>query len=69
MCIRDRRRSGRATYGHSLIVDPWGRVLADGGDAPGFIVADVDPGKVDEVRRMIPALQHDRVFTGPAPQG
>lgn len=59
------RRSGRATYGHSLIVDPWGRVLADGGDAPGFIVADIDPGKVDEVRRMIPALRHDRVFTGP----
>jgi deaminated glutathione amidase len=63
------RRSGRATYGHSLIVDPWGGVLCDGGDAPGFIVADIDPGKVDEVRRMIPALRHDRVFTGPEPPG
>jgi predicted amidohydrolase len=52
-----------------LIVDPWGRVLCDGGDAPGFIVADIDPGKVDEVRRMIPALKHDRVFTGPEPPG
>ncbi len=59
------RRSGRATYGHSLIVDPWGRVLADGGDEPGYVLADIDPAKVDEVRRMIPALQHDRVFTGP----
>ncbi len=61
------RRSGRATYGHSLIVDPWGRVLADGGDEPGFILADIDPTKADEVRRMIPALQHDRVFSAPEP--
>lgn len=54
--------SGRKTYGHSLIVDPWGEVLADGGDEPGFIIAEVDPERVREARRMIPALQHDRVF-------
>ncbi len=54
------RRWGRATYGHSLIVDPWGGVLADGGDEPGFIIADVDPSRVEEARRMIPALTHDR---------
>ena len=59
------RRSGRATYGHSLIVDPWGRILADGGDESGFVIAEVDSARVEEARRMIPALQHDRGFTGP----
>ncbi len=56
---------GRKTYGHSLIVDPWGRVLADGGEEPGVILAEVDPAKVDEARRMIPSLRHDRAFDGP----
>ena len=56
---------GRKTYGHSLIVSPWGEVLADGGEEPGVIYADVDPAKVGEVRAMIPALRHDRKFTGP----
>ncbi|MGH8490817.1 MAG: carbon-nitrogen hydrolase family protein [Gammaproteobacteria bacterium] len=59
------RRSGRATYGHSLIVDPWGRILADGGDESGFVIAEVDSARVEEARRMIPALQHDRGFIGP----
>jgi predicted amidohydrolase len=53
---------GRKTYGHSLIVDPWGEVLADGGDAPGFVIAEIDPGKVDEARRRIPSLASDRPF-------
>jgi len=57
---------GRKTYGHSLIVAPWGEVLADGGDAPGIIAADIDPAKVAEARAMIPALTHDRRFSGPA---
>src|SRR5512139_3809426 len=57
---------GRKTYGHSLIVAPWGEVLADGGDEPGLITADVDPAKVVEARFMIPALTHDRSFSGPA---
>jgi predicted amidohydrolase len=60
------RPNGRATFGHSLIVDPWGRILADGGEDPGFIIAEVDPAKVEEVRGMIPSLRHDRVFIGPA---
>ena len=51
---------GRRTYGHSLIVDPWGAVLADGGEDEGYIVADIDPARVEEARRMIPALTHDR---------
>jgi deaminated glutathione amidase len=56
---------GRHTYGHSLIVDPWGEVLAEGGEEEGYIVADVDVARVAEVRRMIPALAHDRVFAPP----
>jgi deaminated glutathione amidase len=57
---------GRKTYGHSLIVAPWGEVLADGGEEPGVITADIDPAKVAEARAMIPALAHDRRFGGPA---
>jgi len=53
---------GRKTYGHSLIVDPWGEVLADGGDAPGFVIAEIDPSKVDEARRKVPSLTSDRPF-------
>jgi len=54
------RRWGRATYGHSLIVGPWGEVLADAGDDCGYIMAEIDPSKVAEARRMIPTLEHDR---------
>jgi predicted amidohydrolase len=57
---------GRKTYGHSLIVAPWGEILADGGEAPGVILADIDPTRVDEARRMIPALQHDRRLSAPS---
>ncbi len=56
------RHTGRATYGHSLIIDPWGTILADAGEEAGFIVADIDPGKVREVREMVPSLRHDREF-------
>jgi predicted amidohydrolase len=56
---------GRRTYGHSLIVSPWGEVVADGGEAVGHIVAEVDPAKVAEARAMIPSLRHDRRFQGP----
>jgi predicted amidohydrolase len=51
-----------ARYGHSLIVDPWGRVLADGGEDEGAIAADLELAEVAKARRMIPALRHDRVF-------
>ena len=54
---------GRKTYGHSLIIDPWGEVLADGGNEVGFIIAEVDPAKVAEARHKIPALEHDRPFS------
>lgn len=59
------RRWGRATYGHSLIVDPWGHVLAEGGSEPGFVIAEVDPQRVTLARSMIPSLRHDRAFDGP----
>jgi predicted amidohydrolase len=52
----------RQTYGHSLIVDPWGEVLADGGEQPGIVYADIDPAAVARVRGMMPALTHDRAF-------
>ena len=60
---------GRRTWGHSLIVDPWGEVLADGGENVGWITADVDPAKVQEARQMIPALRHDRSFAKPERPG
>jgi predicted amidohydrolase len=50
----------RASYGHSLIVDPWGKILADGGPEPGIIMADIDLSKVNLARGRIPALKHDR---------
>ena len=56
---------GRKTYGHSLIIAPWGEVLADAGEEVGFITAKVDPVKVTEARTMIPALRHDREFSAP----
>lgn len=56
---------GRETFGHSLVVDPWGAVVVDGGDAPGVIFADIDMGRVVEARRMIPSLEHDPPFDQP----
>ena len=56
----------RMTYGHSLVVDPWGEVLADGGEAPGIVYADLDLAQVEKVRGMLPSLTHDRPFAPPA---
>jgi len=56
---------GRRTYGHSLIVDPWGEVLADGGEEEGIVLAEIDPARVAETRRRIPSLRHDRGFEPP----
>ena len=53
---------GRRTFGHSLIVDPWGTVLADGGEDVGVVTADIDPAMEGEARRKIPSLTHDRPF-------
>jgi len=56
---------GRRTYGHSLIVAPWGEVLAEAGEEPGFILAEIDPAKIAEARRAVPSLGHDRPFASP----
>jgi predicted amidohydrolase len=53
---------GRRTYGHSLIISPWGEVLADGGENEGIVVADCDLERVAQARRMIRALDHIRPF-------
>ncbi len=57
-----RHESGRETYGHSLIVSPWGEVIAEAGAEVGVIVADIDPGEVRKARQRIPSLDHDRPF-------
>jgi predicted amidohydrolase len=53
---------GSECFGHSLIVDPWGRILADGGEEEGVIIAEIDLNIVAETRRRIPSLMHDRPF-------
>jgi deaminated glutathione amidase len=54
---------GARSFGHSLIVDPWGRVLVDGGEGEGVFTATVDLDDVASTRAKIPSLQHDRNFT------
>lgn len=58
-----RHENGRETYGHSLIVSPWGEILAEAGIEPGVIAAEIDPAEADRVRRRIPSLHHDRPFS------
>jgi predicted amidohydrolase len=57
-----RHESGRDTYGHSLVVDPWGNILADGGVEPGVVLAPVDLAAVAAARGRVPSLQHGRRF-------
>ncbi len=57
--------NGRQTYGHSLIVAPWGEILAEAGTDPGVILADIDPAAVTNARTRVPSLRHDRDFEGP----
>ena len=56
---------GRDTYGHSLVVDPWGKVVAEAGSEPGFILAEIDPAESATARGRIPALTNERAFTPP----
>ncbi|MCT7949074.1 carbon-nitrogen hydrolase family protein [Ancylothrix sp. C2] len=51
----------RQSHGHAMIIDPWGVILADAGDSPGVAIAEIDPGRLEQVRRQMPSLQH-RVF-------
>jgi predicted amidohydrolase len=55
----------RMTYGHTLVVDPWGEVIAEGGEAPAVVYADLDLARVAAVRALLPSLAHDRPFAPP----
>ena len=57
-----KHENGRETFGHSLIVDPWGRVVAEGGTEPGVVMAEIDLALVTEARSRMPSLQHGRRF-------
>jgi predicted amidohydrolase len=57
-----KHENGRDTYGHSLIVDPWGRIIAEGGTDPGVVMAEIDPAEIANARARIPSLQHGRRF-------
>ena len=57
--------NGRKTYGHSLIVSPWGEILAEAGTEPGVIIAEIDPQLSLQARSKVPNLRHDRAFSGP----
>jgi predicted amidohydrolase len=57
-----RHENGRETYGHSLVVDPWGRIVAEGDTEPGVVFADVDPAEVAVARGRVPSLEHGRRF-------
>ena len=59
------RGQSRQTYGHSLVVAPWGEVLLDAGDEPGVSFVDLDMGLVAQARKRVPSLTHDREFDGP----
>jgi len=57
-------RNGRDTWGHSMIIDPWGTILAEGGAAEtGVLLAKIDPAKVETARKTVPSLQHGRRFS------
>jgi predicted amidohydrolase len=57
-------QNGRSTWGHSMIIDPWGKILAElGGDGPGIAIADIDLSSVDEARGKVPALANARPFS------
>ncbi len=60
-----RHENGRETFGHSLIVAPWGEIIAEAGTEPGVVMAEIDPAKVDEARGRVPSLQHDKSFEVP----
>lgn len=60
-----KHQNGRSTYGHSMIVGPWGDILAEAGTETGFAAAEIDLEQVESARARVPSLQHDRPFTAP----
>ena len=57
-----RHEHGRETFGHSLVVDPWGKIIAEGGTEPGVIFAEIDPAEIAAARGRVPSLSHGRRF-------
>ncbi|MGB7409260.1 MAG: carbon-nitrogen hydrolase family protein [Pontixanthobacter sp.] len=57
-------QDGRATYGHSLVVDPWGKIILDMQDQVGVAFAEIDPERIQQVRQQVPSLANRRDFTG-----
>jgi len=55
--------AGRKTFGHALVVDPWGRIVADAGTEPGIITSEIDLNEVVKARKRMPSLTHDRRFS------
>ncbi|MEO1545000.1 MAG: nitrilase-related carbon-nitrogen hydrolase, partial [Pseudomonadota bacterium] len=60
-----RHEHGRRTYGHSLIISPWGEIIAEADDQPGVITADIDLSNVAKARSRLPSLTHDQSFQAP----
>lgn len=60
---------GRKTYGHSLIISPWGAVLAEAADGPGIVVAEIDPGAVQAARERVPSVQLEQYYDPPVQSG
>ncbi|API59563.1 nitrilase [Tardibacter chloracetimidivorans] len=60
-----RHEDGRSTYGHSLVIDPWGEVLLDMGTEPGVALCEIDMAQVEDVRGRVPAIRHRRRFSAP----
>lgn len=54
--------TGRSTYGHSLVIDPWGEVLADAGTETGVTLVDIDLAKIEQTRVIMPSLKHTRTY-------
>ena len=61
-CAVGKVEGGGECYGHSLIINPWGEVLADAGADSGFINVNIDLEEVDSTRKRIPSLSHDKAF-------
>ncbi len=57
-----KHENGRETFGHSLVVDPWGRILAEGGTEPGVVIAEIDPAEVAAARAACRRCSHGRRF-------
>lgn len=63
-----RHETGRETYGHSLIIGPWGEIIAEAGTDPEVLIADINVGEVARARARLPSLNHDRDFSLDAPE-